>query len=165
MLLTRRQTALYTDRAVLFVNPGAEVVIDKRTGEPLVFPSKQPGNPMVGEPGSPMVPLPCKFIYTENVDDSTFVGRIKRFNMDTADYCHFAAGAPVTNAVWVVNITRTLSGTGIRNLNFGQVSRVLGAPRVITGAGRRSVNIAVVRLMQEEQVPAHIADYLARQKI
>ena len=154
MLLTRRQTALYTDLAVLFADPGAEVVINNATGEPLVFPSRQTDT---------LIPLPCKFIYTENVDDSTFVGRIKRFNMDTADYCHFAVAAPVTNAAWVVNVTRTLDG--IRNLNFGQVSRVLGAPRVITGAGRRSVNIAVVRLMQEEQVPAHIADYLARQKI
>jgi len=155
MLLTRRQTALYTDRAVLFADPGAEVVIDKRTGEPLVFPSKQPGNPMV--------PLACKFIYTENVDDSTAIGRIKRFNMDTADYCHFAAGAPVTNAAWVVNVTRTLDGA--RHPNFGQVSRVLGASRVVTGAGRRTVNLAAVRIMQEEQVPAHIADYLALQKI
>lgn len=154
MPLTRRQTALYTDRAVLFANPGAEVVIDKRTGEPLVFPRRQTDT---------LVPLACKFIYTENVDDPTSIGRIKRFNMDTADYCHFAASAPVANAAWVVNVTRTQGGA--RHPNFGQVSRVLGSPRVLTGAGRRPVNLAAVRLMQEEQVPAHIADYLSRQKI
>lgn len=147
-MLSRRQARLYTDSVMVFPEGAASFVIEPTTGNPL---------PCSGDQNR-RGPYPAKFVYTENVDDAMGVSRIKRFNMDTADYLHTEVGTPIGNADWVLNVTRLADGS--RHPNYGQLSRVLGAPRVIPGGGRRMVNLQSVRLMQEEIVPDSVAIYL-----
>ncbi len=147
--MTRRQRHLYTDSIVVFTSGGRGVIVNATSGEPV------PSESVATIQG----PFPCKYTSTENVDDPSGVGKIKRFELDTADWIHFPCGVPIKDADYVVNITRLPDGT--RQALFGMVNKILGAAKIKPGANRRKVNMTYYRILDDEHPPQYIADYLA----
>lgn len=90
--------------------------------------------------------VPCYYAYTQNVDDLTPGGRIKRFSLFTTDVLHLPLCVSVPNGSWCVNRTPN-------NPNKNAFHHVLGAALVTPGTERRPVNAQVIELMQDENAP------------
>lgn len=98
----------------------------------------------------------CLYQYTPNVDDVTdSVGRVKTRTIFTTDIVHFDAAQEVKDA-WIL-VNRSLLADGSHSPAYGEVHRVLGAPRIIANAGNRKANKRSVMAMSMEHAPTGVS--------
>ena len=116
-------------------------------------------NATTGEPGAETYALNASEVPylrqpTPNVDDAGEGGRVKRMTVLTTDVAHFESSVTLHDG-WIVKDVSLLPD-GSHGPNYGECSRILGAPRQIPDAGRRKANKQSVMLMTMEHPTAEV---------
>jgi len=139
-MLSARQLALYTDLVNIWVKTGQRDAKGRgQSGHYVLVYSN----------------IPCKFVYTPNIDSATDIGQQKEKTMLTLDQCHLPVvyngqTLNIPNECVLVNVTQG-------NPNYGTVEKAQGAPNLLPGANRRAnLNAQIVYVITEEHPPAEV---------
>ena len=94
--------------------------------------------------------------YTQNDDDPSGAGRVKRRTQLTEDKLECEVTVDIQSGDYLVDVT--LMSDGSHSVNYGAVHRVQGAPRRVPDQGERALNYLTDQLMAVESndVPAGV---------
>jgi len=104
--------------------------------------------------------VPCHYEYTDNINSPVEGGaEIKRATIFTTDKIHMSDTVVLEDGWIIVNTTRKPDGSKVSV--WGEVHKILGAPRVTPASGRRNAAKQSVDAMTMDVVPSALTLLIA----